>query len=100
MPEDVPKDDLPPESSWQDPRALEDREAELVEKLIALAERGIPENATVAEAAREIERAMREEPEAQALVRQLTAMVVEGGGNVSLDWGQWWRENRSPQADP
>jgi hypothetical protein len=94
MPPDVPKEDQPSES-----RLLEEREAELTERLIALSERGIPENATVTEAMLEIYRAMREEPEAQALVKQLAAMAAEGGGNVSFNWANWWRENRV-QDDP
>jgi hypothetical protein len=96
----VPKDDLPPEPAQLDARALEEREADIMEKLIALAERGVAEDATVGEAMREIDRAMRQDPECQALIKQLVAMIVEGGGNVSQDWGRWWQENRSAQADP
>jgi hypothetical protein len=95
----VPNDDPTPGQSQLVSPELEKREADMVEKLIALAERGVPEKATVGEAVREIDRAMREDPECQALIRQLMAMIVEGGGNVSLDWGKWWRENRAPDAD-
>ena len=91
----VPKEPETQSSSLQGAeRAFEEHEAEMVEVLIALAERGLSENATVGEAVIEMRRAMREDPEAQELVHRLVAMILFDGGSVAMNWGRWWRENR------
>lgn len=94
----VPKEPEPQSGSLRGAeRAFEEHEAEMVEELIAIAERGLSENATVGEAVIEMRRAMREDPKAQELVHRLVAMILFGGGRVAMNWGQWWRENRSPE---
>lgn len=93
----VPRDPETPADPLQGAeRAFEEHEAEMVEELIALAERGLPENATVGEAVIEMRRAMREDPEAQELVHRLVAMILFDGGQVAMNWGQWARANRLP----
>jgi hypothetical protein len=94
----LPKEPEPPADPLQGAeRAFEEHEAEMVEELIALAERGLPENATVGEAVIEMRRAMREDPEAQELVHRLVAMILFDGGRVAMNWGQWARANRPPE---
>lgn len=75
-------------------RAFEEHEADLIEQLIAVAERGIPKDATVREAMVELQRAMEEEPDAQELVERLVAMMLSGAGSVAKNWNAWRRENR------
>jgi uncharacterized protein with PIN domain len=95
---DVPKEpEAAPNPLQGAERAFEEHEAEMVEELIALAERGLPENATVGEAVIEMRRAMREDPEAQELVHRLVAMILFDGGRVAMNWGQWARANRPPE---
>lgn len=94
----VPKEpETPPDPLQGAERAFEEHEAEMVEELIALAERGLPENATVGEAVVEMQRAMREDPEAQELIHRLVAMILFDGGQVAMNWGQWQRANRMPE---
>lgn len=94
----VPKEPEAPANPLQGAeRAFEEHEAEMVEELIALAERGLPENATVGEAVIEMRRAMREDPEAQELVHRLVAMILFDGGQVAMNWAQWRRANRAPE---
>lgn len=77
-------------------RALEEHEGDLIERVIALAERGIPPKATVREAMIEMHRAMSEDPEVRELIEGLAAMKLYGGGKVAENWPEWWRENRPP----
>lgn len=96
----VPKEggpfETPPDPLEGAERAFEEHEAELVEELIALAERGVREDGTVGDAVIEMRRAMRDDPEAQELVHRLVAMILFGGGRVAMNWGPWWRANRQP----
>lgn len=92
---DVPKGDgLPPDPLQDAERVFEDHEGDLVEKVTELAERGIPEDATVREAVIEMRRAMTEDPEVRELIERLFVMKLYGGGKVVDNWPEWWRENR------
>jgi len=90
--------ETPPDPLEGAERAFVEHEADLVEELLAVAQRGIREDGTVGEAAIEMRRAMREDPEAQELVERLLAMILFGGGQAAMNWGPWWRANRrSPE---
>ncbi len=95
---DVPKEGHPG-GTPSDPlqraeRAFQEHEADLLEQLSAIAQRSIPKDATVREAMIEMDRAMREEPDAQELVERLVVMMLSGAGGVAQNWVEWRRENR------
>jgi hypothetical protein len=94
VPKEAGGDEPPPDPLQEAERAFENHEGDLVERIIELAERGIPEKATVREAMIEMHRSMREDPETRELIERLALMTHYGGGKVARNWPQWWRENR------
>jgi len=84
----------PPDPLREAEHALEEHEGDLVAQVIALAQRGIPEEATVKEAVIEMRRAMLNDPDANELIQRLLAMRLFGGGRVVDNWPEWWQANR------
>jgi hypothetical protein len=93
LPKEDGNEDQPLDPLLGAERALEEHEGDLVRKAIALAQRGIPEDATVKEAMAEMHRAMAQDPEIRELMESLMAMTLFGGGKAVRDWGKWQREN-------
>ena len=94
VPEEDREDGQLPDPLQHAERAFEEHEADLIEQLTTLAQRGIPKDATVREAMIEMRRAMKDDPDAQELVERLVAIMRSGAGNVAENWVEWRRENR------
>ena len=68
-----------------------DHERELLDKALARVQRDIPGDATVAEAVREMQRAMFEDEDARELLFRITVLQMLGGGHISSFFEQYER---------